>query len=107
MQTRLDAYLIAALIGLVIGGSQALSRSLFSQMIPKGLETSFFSLYELSDRGVAWLGPLIFGIVANLTNSYRQALLSLIVFFIVGIVVLYLVNTEKAIFSAASAIRSS
>src|SRR4029453_2403240 len=47
-------------IGLVLGGSQALSRSLFSQLIPKGREGEYFGLYEISDKGTSWLGPLLF-----------------------------------------------
>ena len=59
-------------------------------MIPKGREASFFGLYEVSERGTSWLGPLIFGIVVAMTNSYRQALLSLIALFVIGTVILYL-----------------
>ena len=46
-------------IGLVLGGSQALSRSLFSQLIPEGKEGEYFGFYEISDKGTSWLGPLL------------------------------------------------
>jgi UMF1 family MFS transporter len=49
-------------IGLVLGGSQALSRSLFSQLMPKGREGEYFGAYEISDKGTSWLGPLLFGL---------------------------------------------
>ncbi|HYN26631.1 MAG TPA: MFS transporter, partial [Pyrinomonadaceae bacterium] len=83
-------------------GSQALSRSLFSRMIPKGREASFFGLYEVSERGTSWLGPLLFGAVVAATNSYRQALLSLIILFVVGTVILCLTDTDQAIHEAGN-----
>ena len=84
-------------IGFVLGGSQALSRSLFSQMIPPGRESAFFGIYAISERGTSWLGPFVFGLVAQLTNSYRPAILALIVFFVSGSIVLYFTDTDKAI----------
>ena len=93
---------MASVIAIVLGGSQALSRSLFSQMIPAGREASFFGLYEISERGTSWIGPLIFGIVVGATNSYRQAILSLIVLFIFGIVVLFFTDTDRAIHDAGT-----
>ena len=75
LQTTTDAWVMAAVIAIVLGGSQALSRSLFSRMIPGGREASFFGLYEVSERGTSWLGPLLFGVVVAATDSYRQALL--------------------------------
>jgi UMF1 family MFS transporter len=89
-------------IGLVLGGSQALSRSLFSKMIPAGRESSFFGIYEISDRGTSWIGPIVFGTVAMLTDSYRPAILALIFFFVVGSVLLYFVDTDRAIHDAGN-----
>jgi UMF1 family MFS transporter len=102
MQESWQAWILGAAIGFVLGGSQALSRSLFSQMIPEGREASFFSLYEISERGTSWIGPMVFGIVASATNSYRQAILALIAFFIVGMILLFFTNTDKAIAEANS-----
>ncbi len=90
-------YLLAALIGIVLGGSQALSRSLFSHMIPTGQEAAYFSLYEISERGTSWLGPLVFGLMLQLTGSYRSALTSLVVFFVAGFALLAVVNVRRAI----------
>jgi len=97
LHTTREAWVMAAVIAIVLGGSQALSRSLFSRMIPAGREASFFGIYEVSERGTSWIGPLVFGAVVAATNSYRQALLSLVVFFIVGTLILYFTNTAKAI----------
>ncbi len=53
------------------GGTQALSRSLFSLMIPKGREAEYFGVYEISDKGTSWLCPLLFGLALQFTGSYR------------------------------------
>ncbi|MFI5907744.1 MFS transporter [Dactylosporangium sp. NPDC051541] len=89
-------------IGLVLGGSQALSRSLFSQLIPKGKEGEYFGIYEISDKGTSWLGPLAFGLAYDLTNSYRVAIIALIVFFVAGFVVLAMVPIRRAIEQAGN-----
>jgi len=102
LKTTNDAWAMAVVIAIVLGGSQALSRSLFSRMIPKGREASFFGLYEVSERGTSWLGPLLFGAVVAATDSYRQALLSLIILFVVGTVILYFTDTDKAIHEAGN-----
>jgi UMF1 family MFS transporter len=97
LHTTGQAWVMGGVIGIVLGGSQALSRSLFSQMIPPGREASFFGLYEISERGTSWIGPLIFGMVVGATNSYRQAILSLIVLFLAGMLLLFVTDTEEAI----------
>jgi MFS transporter, UMF1 family len=102
LKNTTDAWAMAAVIAIVLGGSQALSRSLFSRMIPKGREASFFGLYEVSERGTSWMGPLLFGAVVAATNSYRQALLSLIILFVVGTIILYLTDTDRAIHNAGN-----
>lgn len=102
LHSEKQAWIMAGLIAIVLGGSQALSRSLFSMMIPRGREASFFSLYEVSERGTSWLGPLVFSIVVASTNSYRQAILSLIFFFVVGLLILFFTNTERAIHEAGN-----
>jgi UMF1 family MFS transporter len=93
---------LAAAIGLVLGGSQALSRSLYSQLIPKGREGEYFGLYEISDKGTSWLGPLLFGFAFDQTGSYRFAIVSLIVFFIFGFVTLLAVPMRRAIIAAGN-----
>ena len=92
-----EAWVMAGVIAIVLGGSQALSRSLFSKMIPAGKEASFFGLYEVSERGTSWMGPLLFSLVVSRTGSYRLALLSLIFFFVVGLIVLWFTDTDRAI----------
>ncbi|WP_405557235.1 MFS transporter [Streptomyces sp. NBC_01171] len=95
-------YVLAAAIGLVLGGSQALSRSLFSHLIPPGKEAEYFSAYEMSDRGMSWLGPLLFGVTYQLTGSYRSAIVSLVAFFVLGFVLLARVPVRRAIGEAGN-----
>jgi UMF1 family MFS transporter len=89
--------LIAAGIGFVLGGSQALSRSLYSQVIPRSREAQYFSFYEISERGTSWLGTFAFGAAFGLTGSYRQSVLLIIAFFVVGGLLLLRVNIRQAI----------
>ncbi|HEU5473815.1 MAG TPA: MFS transporter [Actinophytocola sp.] len=93
----LQFYALAAGIGLVLGGTNALSRSLFSQLVPKGKEAQYFSVYEVGERATSWMGPLLFALMAQLTGSYRPAIISLVIFFVVGLVLLYFVPVRKAI----------
>ena len=88
---------IAAGIGFVLGGSQALSRSLYSQVIPRSREAQYFSFYEISERGTSWLGTFAFGVAFGLTGSYRQSVLLIIAFFVVGGLLLLRVNIRQAI----------
>jgi UMF1 family MFS transporter len=102
LNSTFQAWVMSVFIGLVLGSSQALSRSLYSQMIPVGRESSFFGLYEISERGTSWLGPLLFGVVVDASGSYRQAILALIVFFIAGSLILLFTDTKKAIHDAGN-----
>jgi UMF1 family MFS transporter len=95
-------YVMGVIVGLVLGGTQALSRSLYSFLIPKGREAEYFSLYEVSDKGTSWLGPLVFGLGLQLTGSYRVAILSLIVFFAIGMALLSWVNVRQGAVEAGN-----
>jgi len=89
-------------IGLVMGGTQALSRSMYSQLVPRDREAEFFSLYQALERGTSWFGAVIFGVVHQLTDSYRPAILALIVFFVLGGVLLAKVDMRKGIREAGN-----
>lgn len=95
-QRQLEFWILGFIIALIMGGSQALSRSLFAQMIPPNQEAEFYSFYEISERGTSWLGTFTFGLVNQLFNSLRMGILSVIFFFIAGLLVLPLVNVAKA-----------
>ncbi len=96
-RAELEFWIMAFIVALILGGSQALSRSLFAQMIPHEQEAEFFSFYEVSERGTSWLGTFIFGLVNDRTGSLRAGVLSLIFFFVIGLAILPFVNVEKAI----------
>jgi UMF1 family MFS transporter len=100
LRTGGEFFALAAAIAVVLGGSQALSRSLYSRMIPKGQEAEYFGLYEVSERGTSWLGPLLFGLALQFTGSYRIAILSLSAFFVLGLVLLALVDVRRAVVEA-------
>lgn len=95
-QRQLEFWFLGFVIALVMGGSQALSRSLFAQMIPKDQEAEFYSFYEISERGTSWMGTFLFGLVNQLTGSLRLGIVSVIVFFVLGLILLPLVNVPKA-----------
>lgn len=95
LRDEIGFLVLAFLISLVLGGTQALSRSMFSNFIPRNSEAEYFSFYEITEKGSSWVGPLTFGIILQLTKSYRFAILSLILFFIVGLFFLYKVKISS------------
>jgi UMF1 family MFS transporter len=96
-QRQLEFWLLGFVIALVLGGSQAISRSLFAQMIPHDQEAEFYSFYEISERGTSWMGTFLFGLVNQLFGSLRLGIVSVIVFFLLGLAILPFVNVRKAI----------
>ena len=98
----LEFWILGGCIALVMGGTQAVSRGLFANMIPPGKEAEFFSIYEVSERGTSWLGPLAFGLVNQITGSLRPAIVSIILFFVVGLVLLRRVDVRRAIAESGS-----
>ncbi|PXY22468.1 MFS transporter [Prauserella muralis] len=101
-RAQFQFYAVAAGIGLVLGGTNALSRSLYSQMIPPGKEAQYYSLYEIGERGTSWLGPLLFAGVGHATGSFRYAIIALIVFFVLGFIFVALVPVRRAIAAAGN-----
>ncbi|WP_147944252.1 MFS transporter [Microbispora sp. CSR-4] len=95
-------YAIAFAIAIVMGGTQALSRSMYSLVIPPGREAEYFSLYQISDKGSAFLGSLVLTLALQVTDSYRTAIVSLVVFFVLGFVLLSVVNLPRAIREAGN-----
>ncbi len=102
LESEFQFFIMAAVIALVLGGSQALSRSVYSLMIPRGQEAEYFSLYEVSERGTSWLGPLLAGLALQLTDSYRIAILSLVLFFGIGLILLVRTDLRRAIVEAGN-----
>ncbi|MEW5957254.1 MAG: MFS transporter [Chloroflexota bacterium] len=102
LYSQLQFWLLGLGLALVLGSSQALSRSLFSQMIPTSRESAYFGLYEISERGTSWIGPIVFGVAVQLTGSARVSMLPIIAFFLFGIAVLFLTDVRRAIHEAGN-----
>jgi MFS transporter, UMF1 family len=95
MQTATHFYILAGLVGMVQGGTQALSRSLFATMIPAHKSSEFFGFYSVFEKFAGLFGPLLFDLTITISGSSRNAILSVIAFFIVGAVILKFVNVEE------------
>ncbi len=84
------------MIGIVMGGSQALSRSFYGSMIPKEASAEFYGFYTVFSKFSAIWGPFVFAFVRQTTGTARNSILSIMVFFILGLVLLYFVDEKKA-----------
>jgi len=89
-----DFYLLALLVAMVQGGTQALSRSLFASMVPKHKSSEFFGFFSVFEKVAGILGPLLFGLMIAWTGSSQTAILSVVIFFIVGGILLAMVDVE-------------
>jgi len=88
MKGEIDFWALGIIIGLILGGSQALSRSLYAMLIPSGHESEFFGFYAISQKFSAILGPLGFGIIRDITGSLRYSIIFLVIFFLIGMLIL-------------------
>ena len=95
MSERLHFFALAALIGLFQGGIQALSRSLYARLIPKNMEAEFFGFYNMLGKFASVIGPLLMGWITVLTGSVRFGILSILILFIAGGILLKGVNFEE------------
>lgn len=100
--TAWQFYLVGCAIGVVLGGTQALSRSLFAQIIPAGQEGEYYGLYEISQNGTAWIGSLTVALAIDLTSSYRLAIVSLVAFFLIGLALLARTDLRAAVREAGN-----
>lgn len=93
--TEFHFYILASLVGLVMGGIQSLSRSTYSKLMPETKDTaSFFSFYDVTEKLAIVIGLFSFGLIEGLTGSMRNSIIALIVFFVLGLV--FLLLTQKA-----------
>jgi len=97
MKTNLHFWILAFMVAMVQGGTQALSRSLFSSMVPRSKSGEFFGFYSMSSRFAGIVGPLIFSVIGQLTGSSRLSILFLVSFFLVGGFLLSTVNEKEGI----------
>lgn len=95
MKSATDFLILALLVGMVQGGTQALSRSLFASMIPKDRSAEFFGFFAVVEKFAGIFGPWVFARVIGVTGSSRAAILAVVVFFFVGGALLHFVDVEK------------
>jgi UMF1 family MFS transporter len=95
MTTIVHFMLLAFMVGTVMGGSQALSRSLFASMIPRHKSAEFFAFYGVFEKFAGIVGPALFAVMISLTGSSRGAILTLDVFFVAGAAILWFVNVDE------------
>ena len=88
MTSAAHFYMLAVVVGLVQGGTQALSRSLFATMVPKARSTEFFGFFSTGEKVAGIIGPAIFGLIGQLTGSSRWGILSIVIFFVAGALIL-------------------
>ena len=93
---KAEAVVAGVVTGVALGITTPLARSLFSQMVPAGHEAAFFSLYEVCNQGTAFMAPLLFTVVVDVTGSFRQAILSLVVLFAAGLFLLVRTDVDAA-----------
>ena len=94
-------YVLACLIGLFQGGIQALSRSYFTRFVPSGQEAQFFGFYNMLGKFASIIGPLLVGLVTLITDSHRAGILSLVILFALGAIILMKVDEEEGIRASA------
>jgi len=97
MQTALHFWILAVLVGFVQGGTQALSRSIFGNMVPKTKSAEFFGFYNVSSKFAGIVGPAVFAVVGQVMGSSRLSIVVLVVFFVVGGTLLSLVNVDEGV----------
>jgi len=100
MDTAVEFWILGFVVALILGGSQAISRSMFAAMIPPGESAEFFGFYAVSGKFASIFGPLVFAVIADITGSARLSILALSGFFIVGLILLATVDVKSGICQA-------
>ncbi len=95
LKSQAEFFLIGWMVGTVQGGTQALSRTIYASLTPRAKSGEFFGLYGLSEKFAGILGPLLYGLVGTVTHNPRDSILSIVVFFLVGIYMLWRVDDKK------------
>ncbi len=96
IHTATEFFVLGIIVGIVLGGTQALSRSLYGAMIPEAASAEFYGFYSVFSKFSSIWGPVTFGVIKQVTGSARLAIISLMVFFIVGLILLGFVDETKA-----------
>jgi UMF1 family MFS transporter len=100
MTSVVHFFVLAFLVAMVLGGSQALSRALFARLIPQDRTSEFFGFFAIAERFATIMGPVLFFISATITGSSRSAIIGIVILFIAGAFVLSLVDEEEGVRAA-------
>ena len=94
--TDIQFYILGALVGLVMGGIQSVSRSTYANLMPETRDTaSFFSFFDVTEKIALVIGMFSFGFINELTGSQRSSVLALMVYFIIGLILLFYASAVK------------
>ena len=105
LRTEAEFLALAVVVGMVQGGTQALSRSLFASLIPRHKSSEFFGFWSVLEKFAGVAGPALFATVHGLTGESRQAILSIVAFFVIGALLLTRVDVEAGRAAARGADR--
>ena len=98
IHTPFQFYVLAGVVGLVMGGIQSLSRSTYSKLLPKTIDhASYFSFYDVVEKLGIVVGTFLFGVIEGVTSSMRYSALALLSFFLIGLILILFVKREKSI----------
>ena len=95
MKTAAHFFVLAIVVGLVQGGTQALSRSLFATMVPKTRSTEFFGFFSTGEKMAGIIGPAVFGFIAQMSGSSRWGIVSVTALFVIGALLLWRVDPAE------------
>lgn len=101
MRSAVEFWILGFVVAIVLGGSQAISRSLFASMVPPQRSAEFFGFYAISSKFASIFGPLVFALLITLTGSNRIAIIALAAFFVAGMILLQRVNVAEGIKKAS------
>ncbi len=96
IHTQTEFFVLGMVVGIVLGGSQALSRSFYGSMVPEAASAEFYGFYTVFSKFSAIWGPVVFGVIRQVAGSSRLAIISLVIFFVLGLILLSLVDENKA-----------
>lgn len=97
MKSEMEFYVLATVVGFVMGGIQSMSRSTYSKLMPETKDnTSFFSFYDITEKLALIIGLFSFGYIDDITGNMRNSVLSLIVFFVIGLIMLFICNNKAS-----------
>ncbi|KAI9294684.1 MFS general substrate transporter [Neoconidiobolus thromboides FSU 785] len=100
LKTKVEVYIFSAYHGFLLGAIQSFYRVLYSEMLPAGKENEFFGLYEITDKGSSWIGPLVVGAISDATGSIKYGFFFLLGSMLISIFIVWFVNPTRGVLQA-------